>query len=171
MKILSIGFTGTRMGMQMKQHNRVRETFGEVFNHPYFRPRLLTRVRHGLCVGSDVELHTIARACETFDGEVFIIGMLGPPSEWSADESIVKDCDEIRPVMPHMKRNKAIVDETCSARGVMIAAAPMDVRDFPEEGFPRYGGTFRTIGMARHAGLPLAIVFSCGTEWRERWPW
>lgn len=164
---LSIGFSGTRLGMTMRQHARVADTFREVFHHQRYRARLLTRLRHGLCVGADAEIHAIARATETSGCELYVIGMPGPPSEWSCDSSIVNDCDEVRPVMAHMRRNRAIVDES----HIMIAAPSMSQRAIDElEAFPQTGGTFRTIGMARHAGLPLAIVFSCGTEWRERWP-
>ncbi len=58
-----------------------------------------------------------------------------------------------------MRRNADIVRES----NIMIAA-PF------EETEQERGGTWRTIGMARKAKKPLAIVWRDGRVEKERWP-
>ena len=68
------------------------------------------------------------------------------------------DHDELREPLTHMKRNKAIVTEA-----QLMMAVP---RDMTEQ---EYGGTWKTVGMARKQKKALVIVFPDGTTQGE-WP-
>jgi len=57
-----------------------------------------------------------------------------------------------------MKRNRAIVDIST----VMIATPFEDTEQ-------KFGGTWKTIGMARKVSRPLAIVFRSGNARLEAW--
>jgi len=145
---LHIGFTGTRYGMTAEQgaavDDLVAELFGDVVAH------------HGMCVGADEEFHEICRArgCR-------IIGHPGPDwpdGQWCA----YTICGEVLAPMPHMKRNRAIVE----ASNVMIAAPFEDTER-------NRGGTWATYKMARQA-LKRGTLSSLYVVWRDgrrqEWP-
>ncbi|HEV7559639.1 MAG TPA: hypothetical protein VGO00_29385 [Kofleriaceae bacterium] len=111
----------------------------------------VTVAHHGDCVGADGEFHDLARARPGS----FIVIHPGPTTD--ADHA-GKTADERREPMNHMKRNKTIVAESN-----FVIATPFE--DVEQE----FGGTWKTIGMARKAKRPLAIVMRDGTVTRERW--
>lgn len=111
----------------------------------------VTVAHHGDCIGADAEFHDLARARS---GSLIVIHP-GPATD--ADHA-GKTGDERREPMNHMKRNKTIVTES-----TVVIATPFE--DVEQE----FGGTWKTIGMARKAKRPLAIVMRDGTVNRERW--
>lgn len=124
--MLHIGFTGTRHGMSALQEARVLYVVSSLWAGAGFV------AHHGDCVGADAELHRIARRYPN----TRVVIHPGPIGELSAG------CfgDERRDPLPHMRRNRVIVNES----QIMIAAP------YEDEPQPR-GGTWATIGMARKA--------------------
>lgn len=155
--MLSIGFTGTRYGMSPQQHLAVGRIAVEVLyssTHPRSDRDDVAKflVNIGDCIGADGEFFDIMRP---FRGS-WLVGHPGPLND--AERQAGRDYDERRPHSPHMKRNQAIVDES----NVMIAT-PFEMAE------QHHGGTWRTIGFARKAGRPLAIVDRNGGVAFERW--
>jgi len=103
-------------------------------------------------VGADAEFHDLCRA---HPNGVIVIH-LGPPGD--LEHQAGRLGDERRAALPHMRRNKNIV----IADWVMLAAPFEDAEQ-------AYGGTWRTVGMARKARRPLAIAWPSGAVVRERW--
>lgn|SRR5678816_4348596 len=104
---------------------------------------------HGDCVGADEQFHNLVR--EIFGG--FIVGHI--PDDPTNRAFCVVDAE--MPPLPYMQRNRAIVD----AAHIMLAA-PYEMKQQP------YGGTWRTIALARKASKPLTIVWPDGTVTEER---
>jgi hypothetical protein len=139
---MHVGFTGTRHGMTDAQRTAVTAILGEIGE---------LVAHHGDCVGADGEFHDLCRARS---GASIVIHP-GPATD--ADHA-GKVGDERREPMNHMKRNKTIVTESA-----VVIATPFE--DVEQE----FGGTWKTIGMARKAKRALAIVLRDGTVIRERW--
>lgn len=145
--MIHVGFTGTRFGMSEKQFFTVlglMATEGGLFHGA-------VTGHHGDCVGADSQFHDICRRLE--------IRVIGHPP---VDQEHRAFCrfDEERPLLTHMKRNRAIVAES----QIMIAT-PYD----PAEPGELVGGTWKTVGMTRKALKPLILVMPNGHVLRERW--
>jgi hypothetical protein len=140
-----IGFTGTRHGMTAAQREAVARLLDELAPAAFVG-------HHGDCVGADAEFHAL---CRTRPGSVLVIHP-GPVSDREHQAGCLGD--DLREALPHMRRNKNIV----LASTVMIAAPFEDAEQ-------DYGGTWKTIGMARKARRPLAILQRSGRVIRERW--
>lgn len=138
-----IGFTGTRNGMTDAQKATVDEIIArEVCGD-------LTVAHHGDCIGADADFHELARG-----QGLAVIGHIPVDSSHRAFCKF----DEERAPLPYMKRNAAIVWES----DLMIAAPPT-----MEE--LAYGGTWRTVGLARKAKRLLAIVLPDGSvKWENQ---
>lgn len=139
-----IGFTGTRHGMTEAQKVAVTEIVRAEVRAD------LTVAHHGDCRGADADFHAIARA----EG----LAVVGHIPSINTDRAFCQFDKEHAP-LPYMKRNAQIV----AASDLMIATPPT-----MEE--LSYGGTWRTIGLARKAGKPLAIVLPDGAVRWERRP-
>ena len=140
---IHIGFTGTRNGMTPAQLVSVHRVLCErTDGHE-------VTAHHGDCLGADAEFHRMVRS----DPTAWIVGHL-PVND--TDRAFC-DFDEVRNPLPYMKRNTMIV----RAADIMIAATPT-----MEE--LEYGGTWRTVGLARNAKKPLAICYPDGSVTRER---
>ena len=96
---------------------------------------------HGDCVGADAEFHDLCRD----EPHSFIVVHPGPVDDLPNQAGRIGD--ERRAAFPHMRRNKNIV-----LASTVLLAAPFELTQQP------YGGTWRTIDMARKAKRPLAIV-------------
>lgn len=132
-----IGFTGTRSGMSDEQEQCVRKLVGELILSGY------GQVVHGNCVGADAQFDAIARDWG-----------LEPACYPAVTGSLQANTGAV-PIAPPdspMRRNRAIVADA----GVMIACPPNDTP------IKRGSGTWATIGFAKKAGKPLAIVFPDG---------
>lgn len=150
--MLHIGFTGTRHGMTEAQKLALREiTADDAIAHDYWA------IHHGDCVGADAEFHAYMTSAS--DPQCIRIIHPGPIGENSAGCEIDERRDERRSPAPHMQRNRCIV-----AQSAIMIAAPYEME--PQ----KRGGTWATIGFAKKAGKPLAILWPDGTITRERWP-
>lgn len=140
---MRLGFTGTQHGMTKRQSIAVFDEVDEL--HP-------DEVDHGMCVGSDAQLHEMVR------GYSPLIEITGhPPTNTSKMAEC--DCDRLWLPKPYLERNHDIVDVTDR----MIAAP----HGMAEE---QRSGTWSTIRYARKRQRPLAICWPDGTVTRERWP-
>jgi hypothetical protein len=139
-----LGFTGTRHGMTAAQRAAVVELLDEL------APATGFVAHHGDCVGADAEFHDLCRERPSS----FIVIHPGPITDLEHQAHRVGD--ERREPLPHMRRNKNIV-----LASDVIIATPFE--DLEQE----YGGTWRTIGMARKAKRQLAIVWRHGRIIRE----
>lgn len=122
--MIHVGFTGTRFGMSVLQLATLRNEIGKIYSDAGLT------FHHGDCIGADAEFHKLVRAMKGG----WIVGHI------PVDETHRSHCDfdEVRTPLPHMKRNRAIVD----ASDVMFAA-PLQMQE------QTFGGTWRTIQMAR----------------------
>lgn len=147
--MITIGFTGTRKGMQREQWNTVSRILSILKDELIPSDRVVAL--HGDCVGADCDFDIIAegygfeRVCRpcTFENMRARTG-----------------ATEIEKPKPPMQRNRDIVADA----DVMIACPPNKTP------IKSGSGTWATIGFARKAGKPLAIVFPDGTIQTERWP-
>jgi len=139
--MIHVGFTGTRFGANEVQLDVMRRVLGELVRGSRADERFTAH--HGDCVGADAQFHALAR-------ELGWSVLIHPP----VDDSERARCigDETREPLTHMKRNKAIVTEAA----FMLAVS----YDMTEQ---EYGGTWKTIRMARKAQKPLVIVFPDGS--------
>lgn len=150
---LSIGFTGTRYGMTDAQADVVRLIVAQLVKQTTpFERQCATKfeAHHGDCIGADAQFHAIVRPFPNS----WIVGHPGPADDVARQAGCVFDLR--MPSLPHMKRNRKIVD----ASNVMIAA-PLE--DFEQTN----GGTWKTIGMARRFRRLLAIVGRSGNVRRN----
>lgn len=166
---LHVGFTGTRHGMSEPQRRAVADrltVLADIHRVPIV-------AHHGCCVGADEEFHEI---CRQPDIRARIIGHPGP--DWPDGELCARVlCDETRPPGAYMKRNAAIV----TASRIMIAAPLQDDPIRGALGTGRraavWGGTWRTIGMARRAlrAGKLRELYVVGRDGKlldhGAWPW
>lgn len=144
MRVLNIGFTGTRNGMTPDQYMAVSHSVARFLDG---NTNLVGH--HGDCLGADAEFHQIMRD----RNGTRLVGHI------PADDSQRAFCkfDEERAPLPYMKRNREIV----RAAQVMVAAPPtMDEL--------AHGGTWRTVGIARKHKAPLAICYPDGSVTWER---
>jgi hypothetical protein len=141
-----IGFAGTRQGMTPPQQSAVAAIVQRVADGDGFV------ARHGDCIGADAEFHDLCRMLP----RSLIVVHPGPLDDLPNQAGRIGD--ERREPLPHMRRNKNIV-----MASTMMIAAPFEVAQ------QEYGGTWRTIEMARKAKRPLAIAWRDGTVTNERW--
>lgn len=141
--MIHVGFTGTRFGMTEPQHARMRDLVVNLY-----RDAGLT-FHHGDCVGADAQWHKIVR--QEVGG--WIVGHLPQDQTHRA----FCDFDEVRQPLPHMRRNRAIVNESA-----IVFAAPYDMTE------QERGGTWATIRMARKAKRELVIAYPDGSVREER---
>lgn len=121
---MTLGFTGTQLGMTQRQAATVKYLFAEL---------QLGTLHHGLCVGADAQAHNIALAFRAR-----IVGH--PPSDKKLMAGNLT-CDELRDPLPYLDRNDAIVAEGIDG---LIAAPRGKVEQFRS-------GTWATIRRGRKA--------------------
>jgi len=132
---VKMGFSGTREGMTAIQKDVVENIID------WFRPQ---EFRHGDCIGSDVDAHSIARKHEY----IWIIGH--PPID-----PILRaycDFDETRLPQEYKVRDKRIVIESN-----ILVATPKEMSEVLRS------GTWTTIRYAREAKIPVLIVKPTGS--------
>src|SRR5215472_6419116 len=95
-KPLSVGFTGTRHGLTIRQFQSLRRLL------MVMRDAGGVEFHHGDCLGADQKAHYLAK---TLGFRV----VLHPPSNPRARAWCV--ADESRPPLPYLVRNQVIVDE------------------------------------------------------------
>ena len=139
--MIHVGFTGTRFGATDVQHAEMRRWLESLADD--------VTAHHGDCVGADAQFHALARARKWRV-------VIHPPVD-DAERAFCAG-DELLAPLTHMKRNKAIV-----TAATLMLATPKDMTE------QEYGGTWKTIRMARKAKKPLVIVFPDGTT-DGSWP-
>lgn len=132
---MQVGFTGTQRGMTIHQLRAVRKLL---------RDRV-TRGRHGMCIGSDEQFHSMCLGMH-----IPVIGH--PPIDTSKMMQFnPREFVRILPQDEYLRRNHAIVD----ASDIMIAT--------PYEHHERLrSGTWATIRYAVKVGKPRYIVLPDG---------
>jgi len=144
---MRIGFTGSREGMTNAQVLHVHMLLGDL------RWLEATQVSHGMCVGSDVQFHEMAKALG-----YFIVGCPGTIYSEPWQRANVT-CDLVMPEKPMLARNRIIVHES----DVVIAC--------PKEREEKLrSGTWATVRYARQEGKPLCILYPDGTSTVEGVP-
>lgn len=138
----SVGFTGTRHGMNIVQRNEVRKWLRD-----WFATHGVDYVHHGDCVGADEGFHYISLG----------IGVGGvvvhPPTNESARAFVpaVEGKVEILPPKPFLDRNKDIVMQT----NILLAAPRERVEPRPARG----QGTWSTVRYGREMSMSGVVIF------------
>lgn len=139
-KALRIGFTGTQVGMRVRQLRSV----GQAILCHCLIEYLPVEFHHGDCIGADEQAHMLARALWF---KVFV----HPPEDRSKRAyCTVSQPDRIAIPKPYLLRNKDIVDQT----EVLIAA--------PKGEEEQRSGTWATIRYARKLNRPTYICYPDG---------
>ena len=136
---LKVGFTGTQTGMTSEQEKTVGKLLKEI------KP---SEFRHGDCIGSDFQAHTIAK-------KLGIRIVVHPPLN-SVKRAGAPEPDEIMPKKEYLERNRDIVD----ASDILIATPES------KEGAHR-SGTWATVRYAMREKKPVILVFPDGTVERR----
>jgi hypothetical protein len=146
---MTIGFTGTQLGMTGRQHQAVEDL---IANMVRARPLALREAHHGDCIGADAQFHLIARS--------YGFGVVLHPCDIEKKRAYCQPyVAECKVKMP-LDRNMDIVLET----EVLIAT--------PKEVFERQrSGTWFTVRCARAFGRPIALVLPDGVVVSEGAPW
>lgn len=148
MKLLRIGFTGPQEGMTNAQVIAVHMLLGDL------KTAGAMYANHGLCVGSDVQFHEMARALG-----YTIVGWPGVTNTGQVYQRASVICDDIMPVKFFLDRNRDIV----MASSVLLAT-PSRKREEVRS------GTWATIRHARKVKLPLCLIWPDGTGTVEHIP-
>lgn len=130
---MKIGFTGTRKGMSALQLKEVEEWLHNAAADFHLS------VHHGICIGADVEFHSIVR--KLFGPWPIIHGwpstLSGMTGEWAAN-----NCDKLHEPMAPLLRNLKIVESVD-----ILLAAPFEMEE------QRRGGTWSTIRAVKRRGM------------------
>lgn len=127
-----VGFTGTQIGMTMRQRQLFQSFFED--NH-------VEEFHHGDCIGADCNAHDIVR--EKFP-EIAVV--IHPPR----DERKRAKCAGAQQVLPahdYLIRNQHIVN----ASGILLACPKSEREELRS-------GTWATIRYARKQGKPVVII-------------
>jgi len=142
--MFALGFTGSRQGMSGAQILSI-ETLLATYVARVTRD--LLEVHHGMCVGSDLDFHSICRNLH-----LRIIGHPGVGMNGTSQTRAVCDCDVVMPEARYRIRDRHIVE----ASQVLLATPA----GFHEE---RRSGAWATIRCARGLRKELHIVYPDGT--------
>ena len=140
---LSIGFTGTRRGMNRFQLHALARLLASETNQVY-------RLIHGACIGSDTEAHDIAKVLQ-----LTIHAWPGIAGGLAMDPIRLHDCAVVHERRDYLERNRRIVDD-CD----LLVGAPRNSEPIHQT---RAGGTWYTLRYARRVDKPAIILFPDGT--------
>ena len=132
LKMIKIGFTGTRHGMsdeQLKEFENLIKT------------KDISEFHHGMCIGSDKQAHDLVKNSK--------LKIVGHPPIYKKFISNC-DCDIIKESHDYLKRNKNIVDET----DILIAT--------PDCKEKVRSGTWSTVRYARRKNKEIYIIHKNG---------
>jgi len=133
MKSYSVGFTGTKNGMNPKQAKEFIRLIKDIEMHQF---------HHGKCIGADAEAHGIISA---FRKDCKII--IHPPINTVAEAKIYGNHEEL-PRKPYLSRNRDIVD-ACD----VLIATPKEMEEVIRS------GTWATVRYARKKKKPIIIIY------------
>lgn len=148
--MIEVGFTGTRQGMTMAQHEAFRNAFFALASER------VGRFHHGACKGADAEAAAIVRGFHLGTNIAAHPGRSahdeeGDENPW-LDKAALDDADEQYQTKTHFARNRDIVN----AADVLMACPPC-------KPLPDKGGTAFTVAFARKCGKRVIIVWPDGT--------
>ena len=135
MKMVRVGFTGTRGGLTAEQHRDLVQFFTDHYDR-------ISEWHHGDCVGADEESHILA---------VHFLGVekvfIHPPTDpkhraWCESPNML-------PLAPYLERDRAIVDATD-----MLVGAPKAGKPAPRS------GTWYTIRYAKKQCRPVVELLA-----------
>ena len=135
-KKLTIGFTGTQLGMTIEQSDAVKRIVKELRNN-------IEEVGHGDCIGADAEFHKIAM-------EFKIPVILHPPIK-DDKRAFCKGYIESFPKKDYLVRNRDIVDNS----DVLLATPKSSSEEVRS-------GTWATIRYALKKKKLVIIIFPNG---------
>ena len=142
MDALKVGFSGTRYGLSPAQWYALSETLSIALGD-------IGEIHHGDCVGADKDAHMMAV-------KLGIPIVIHPP-ENPAMRAWCGKAAEMRPPLPYMTRNRAIVDET-----EILIAAPARLEPV------KSSGTLLTLEYARKCERPVGLICPDGfVEWER----
>ena len=130
----SIGFTGTRKGMNFNQRNLLRELLEKFVNN---HGGAVT-FHHGDCIGADEQAHKIA--------EELKMRIVVHPPEDPKYRAFCQGHEEEKP-LPYLERNRNIV-----SRSYHLIAAPKEQYEVTRS------GTWYTVRRAREQDLNVLII-------------
>jgi hypothetical protein len=137
---IRIGFTGTQHGMNDTQIDKLASMLKEV-NSSF----VITEAHHGDCIGADAEFHNLVRR---INPNIKIIGHPGCDKNGERPKAANKECDELRPVLPYLDRNRVIVNSVDS-----MFVAPKEMKEVK-----MFSGTWYTWRYAKqvqeYRGIP-----------------
>jgi len=136
MKMVVIGFTGTRKGMTTNQQIEVRRLLAYELGH-------IREAHHGDCVGADSDFHNICKG-------LGIRVILHPPSD-PTHRAFRMDAHKVLSAKPYLERNHDIIDAS-----KILIATPKEYHEV------RRSGTWATIRYAREKGIRIITVFPSG---------
>lgn len=144
---MKLGFTGTRGDTTNTQ-------FKAMCGRLHDRRHDIAEAHFGCCVGADVEFMEAVRAI--VPGAKVIAHP--PTNEAMMAKISVLESDEVRPALPYLERNRAIV-EACDE----LWACPKGMEEIRS-------GTWSTVWWARRLWKPIVIFYPDGTVVEERVP-
>lgn len=137
---MSIGFTGTQIGMTHAQNDRCQRLLKDLDNNQQFH--------HGDCVGADAEA--------AFHAHRFGYFVVCHPPLIEAKRAFTNNYNEKRHPDEYIARNHAIVDES----DVLIAC--------PQENTEQLrSGTWATVRYARKTGKRIFIIYPDGVVYDD----
>lgn len=137
---MSVGFTGTQMGMTPEQSANLIEALQTLMRYSDFH--------HGDCMGADAQAHEIAVSLR------YRI-ILHPPS--NSDKRAFCLADEARKPLGYLDRNTEIVKET-----EILIACPKEVTE------QLRSGTWSTVRRARKLNRNILVLFPDGSTKKEK---
>ena len=137
---MSIGFTGTQLGLTGKQKATLKSILEKFL-------RIEHKFRHGDCIGADAEANTIAK-------DLGFKTVVHPPT--SARKRAFCVADQILPAKDYLGRNHDIVN--CSR---ILIACPKEAQEITRS------GTWATIRYARKVNKDIIIIYFDGTIRKE----
>jgi hypothetical protein len=147
-KVLQVGFTGTRYGCKPAQLISLKVAV------VYFGQHDIETWHHGDCIGADTQFHlAIKEGRLRFGWDDKII--IHPPLIKNDDDLkywAQNDGDELCDPLGHLARNREIVKEVD-----LLLATPYDMFE------QKTGGTWYTVNYARKQGKPVMIIWPDGS--------
>jgi hypothetical protein len=137
---MSIGFTGTQIGLTLKQKKSLHNALTKLRKVEF-------KFRHGDCIGSDAEASLIAK-------DLNYKITLHPPI--NNKKRAFCEADEILPAKDYLDRNHDIVN--CSR---VVLGCPKEPNEILRS------GTWSTIRYARKIGRDLIIIYPDGSIHKE----
>ena len=136
--MMQIGFTGTRHGMTIPQH----EALVKIFLSNY-KLRDEVVLHHGMCIGADLEAHRLAK--------IFDFGCVGHPPTDTSLMAEISDLNKRLPPKYYLDRNQDIVNDTST-----LIATP---KEFEEV---RRSGTWATIRYGARQKKHVVVINPAG---------